>query len=180
MWYWIADRGSPCSDDRFRFDLIGEPSIDAASAECFQERCFLYRPHFQERTLVFFNPALSLLVLEPYQTVPGTQPSLRTWFAPCAVSHALTCHQSLSRLIACVIHTDSNLNSVAAANHLCNMLHTYETTMLHCTAWCVVLCQLILSLTCVLSGCTVTSRQRMILFSSAPCCVFREYSSQTF
>ena len=41
---------------------------------------------------------------------------------------------------------------MGTANHVC------QTTILHCTACCAVLCKLKLSLRCVLSGCTVTSR----------------------
>jgi hypothetical protein len=38
------------------------------------------------------------------------------------------------------------------------LAHCCQPTILHCTACCAVLCKLILSLKCVLSGCTVTLR----------------------
>ena len=38
------------------------------------------------------------------------------------------------------------------------LAHSCQPTILHCTACCAVLSKLILSLRCVLSGCTVTSR----------------------
>jgi hypothetical protein len=60
----------------------------------------------------------------------------------------------------------TQLNSVAAANHVYTILHTVcQPTILHCTACCAVLCKLILSLRCVLSGCTVTSRPPWMLFA---------------
>jgi hypothetical protein len=42
-------------------------------------------------------------------------------------------------------------------SHVDYLGHCCQTTILHCTACCAVLCKLKLSLKCVLSGCTVTS-----------------------
>ena len=74
--------------------------------------------------------------------------------------HPRTCHQALlDRVTACVSHTENTTKFCGYGKSRVHYLgQCCQTTILHCTACCAVLCKLKLSLRCVLSGCTVTSR----------------------
>jgi hypothetical protein len=94
----------------------------------------------------------------------GTQPSLGTRFVPpCAVSrapHTLATKRSLDRVTALCQPLGKNTTKFCGCgkSRVHYLAHCCQPTVLHCTACCAVLCKLILSLRCVLSGCTVTSR----------------------
>jgi hypothetical protein len=94
---------------------------------------------------------------------PERSPSLGTRFIPCAVSHAPHTHfvtkRSFDKVTACVSHTENTTKLCCCGISLIHYLgHCCHTASLHCTACCAVLCELQLSLRCVLCGCTVTSR----------------------
>ena len=74
--------------------------------------------------------------------------------------HPHTCHQALlNRVTACVSHTENTTKFCGCGKSCVHYLaHCCQSTILHCTACCAVLCKLILSLRCVMSGCMVTSR----------------------
>lgn len=71
-----------------------------------------------------------------------------------------SCHQVLlDRVTACVSHMENTTKFYCCGKSCMHYLaHCCQTTILHCTACCAVLCKLILSLRCVLSGSTLTSR----------------------
>ena len=91
-----------------------------------------------------------------------------------SIMHPHTCHQALlDRVTACVSHKENTTKFCGCGKSRVHYLaHCCQTTILHCTACCAVLCKLILSLRCVLSGCTVTSRP--------PCSVIRASKLSTF
>ena len=76
-----------------------------------------------------------------------------------SVMHPHTCHQALlDRVTACVSHMENTLwlRQITCALSW-TLLPNYHIT-LYCVLCCAVLCKLKLSLRCVLSECTVTSR----------------------
>ena len=81
-----------------------------------------------------------------------------------SLMHPHTCYQALlDRMTACVSHTENATKFCGCGKTRVHYLaHCCQTNILHCTACCAVLCKLILSLRCVLSGCTVTSRPHCI------------------
>jgi hypothetical protein len=77
-----------------------------------------------------------------------------------SLTHPHTCHQALlDRVTTCVSHTENTTKFCGCGKSRVHYLaHCCQLTILHCTACCAVQCKLILSLRCVMSGCTVTSR----------------------
>ena len=166
MWSRIVDRGTPSSDDRFRVNFTGERSMEAAIAARFQACCFSPTPW------PVFNTSKSKCSFFPIQQCCSLWWSLIKPFPERShhlghglsrvpsLMHPHTCHQALlDRLTACVSHME-NTTKFCGCIKTCvhNLAHCCQTTILHCTACCAVLCKLILSLRCVLSGCTVISR----------------------
>jgi hypothetical protein len=76
-----------------------------------------------------------------------------------SLMHPHTCHQALlNRVTACVSHKENTTKICGCGKTRVHYLaHCCQTTFLHYTVCCAVLFKLILSLRCVLSGCTVTS-----------------------
>jgi len=88
-----------------------------------------------------------------------------------SLMHPHTCHQALlDRVTACVSHTENTTKFCGCGKSCVHYLgHCCQTTILHCTVCCAVLCKLKLSLRCVLSGCTVTSRPPCICLTRTLC-----------
>src|SRR5215510_11209003 len=65
----------------------------------------------------------------------------------------------MGRVTACVSHYENTTKFCGCGkSRVYYLAHCCQPTILHCTACCAVQCKLILSLRCVLSGCTVTSQ----------------------
>jgi len=170
MWSRIVDRGTPSSDERFRVDFIAERSMEAATAARFQARCFSANPR------PVFNTSRSEPSFFPIQQCRSSWWSLIKSFPErslhlehglsrvLSLMHPHTCYQAfLDRVTVCVSHMENTTKFCGCGKSRVHYLaHCYQTTILHCTACCAVLCQLTLSLRCVLSGCTVTSRPSCI------------------
>ena len=171
-WSHIVDCGTPSSNDRFRVNFIWERSMEEATAARFQACCF------SPTLWHVFNTSKSEHLFFPIQQCRSSWWSLIKPFPECShhlghgLSHMLslvhprTCHQALlERVTACVSHTENTTEFCGCGKSRVHYLaHCCQTTTLHCTVCCAVLCKLILSLRCVLSACTVTSRP--------PCTVF--------
>jgi len=165
MWSRIFDRGKPSSDDRFRVDFIGEHSMEAATAARFRARCVSSTPR------PVFNTSKSEHSFFPMKQCRSSWWSLIKPFPEyshpfghglsrvLSLMHPHTCHQALlDRVTACVSHTENTTKFCGCSkSHVHYLGHCCQTTVLHCTACCAVLCKLKLILRCVLSGCTVTS-----------------------
>jgi len=85
-----------------------------------------------------------------------------------SLMHLHTCHEALlDRVTACVNHTENTTKFCGCGKSRVHYLgHCCQTTILHCTACCAVLCKLKLSLRCVLSGYTGTSLSPCIYLPS--------------
>jgi len=170
MWSRIVDCGIPSSDDRFRVDFIGERSMEAATTARFQARCFSPTPW------PVFNTSKRERSFFPIQQCRSSWWSLikllpeRRHHLGHGLSRVLslmdphTCHQGLlDRVTACVSHTENTTKFCGCGESRVHYLaHCCQSTILHRTACCAVLCKLILSLRCVMSGCMVTSRPSCI------------------
>ena len=170
MWSRIVDRGTPSSDNHFRVDFIGERSMEAATAARFQARCFSPAP----RPVI--NTSKSERSFFPIQQCRSSWWSLIKPFPERShhmghglsrvlfLMHPHTCHQVfLDRVTACISHTENTTTFCGRSKSRVQYLgHCCQTTILHCTACCAVLCKLKLSLRCILGGCTVTSRPHCI------------------
>ena len=161
--------GTPTSDDYFRVDFIGERSMEVATAARFQVRCFSPTPR------PVFYTSKSERSFFPIQQCHSSWWSLIKLFPE--RSHHLG--HGLSRVLSlmhpppsaprlsncCVSHMENKTKFCGCGKSRVHYLaHCCQTTILHCTVCCAVLCKLILSLRCVLSGCTVTSH---------PLCIFQ-------
>jgi hypothetical protein len=100
-----------------------------------------------------------LSLIKPF---PERSHHFGTWFVPCAVSRAPThLPPSAPRQSNCfvsAIRKNTTKFCGCGKSRVHYLAHCSQPTILHCTACCAVQCKLILSLRCVLSGCTVTSR----------------------
>jgi hypothetical protein len=119
-----------------------------------------------------FNTSKSEHSFFPIQQCRCSWWSLIKPFPECShcLGHGLSCvlflmhphsyHQALLiRVTACVSHTLNTTKFCGCSkSHIHYLGHCCLPTILHCTPCCAVLCKLKLSLRCVLSGCTVTSR----------------------
>jgi len=166
MWSRIVDRGTPSSNDRFHVHFIGERSMEAATAAGFQACCFFPTPW------PVFNTSKTESSFFPIQQCHCSWWSLIKQFPErshdlghglsrlLSLMHPHTCHQALlDGVTACVSHTENTSKfSGCGKTRVHYLAHCCQTTVLHCTACCAVLCKLILRPRCVLSGCTVTSR----------------------
>jgi len=166
MWSRTVYRGTPSSDDRFRVDFIGKCSMEAATAARSQARCLSPTPR------AVLNISKSERSFFPIQHCCPSWWSLIKPFPERShhLGHGLsrvlslmnphTCHQGLlDRVTACVSHTEKTTKFCGCGKSRVHYLgHCWQTTILHCTACCAVLCKLKFSLRCVFSGCTVTSR----------------------
>ena len=156
MWSRIVDSGKPSSDDRFRVDFIGKRSMEAATAARFQACCFSATPW------PVFNTSKSERSIFPFQQCRSSWWSLIKLFPECShhlghgLSHVLslmhpdTCHQALlDRVTACVSHTENTTKFCGCGKTRVHYLaHCCQTTILHCTVCCAVLCKLIESEVC--------------------------------
>jgi len=69
------------------------------------------------------------------------------------------CQALLGRVTACVSHTENTTKFCGCGKSRMHYPgHCCQTAIFHFTACCAVLCKFKLSLRCVFSGCTVTSR----------------------
>jgi len=166
MWSRTADRGTPSSDDRFRVDFTGERSMEVTTAARFQARCFSATPR------PVFNTSKSERSFLPIEQCRSSWWSLIKPFPECShhlghglsrvllsCTHTLPFKRSSIRVTACVSHTENTTKFYGCSkSRVPYLAHCCQPTILHCTACCAVLSKLILSLRCVLSGCTVTSR----------------------
>jgi len=131
MWSRIVDRGTPSSDDHCRVNFTGERSMEAATAARFQARCLSPTPR------PVFNTSKSECSFFPIQQCRSSWWSLikpfpeRSHHLGRGLSHVLSLMHPhtylqvlLDRVTACVSHTKTQLNSVAAANHVCTILDT--------------------------------------------------------
>ena len=126
---------------------------------CFQARCFLPLRSLS-LTLSRVNARFSQpssVALRGGALLNRSRNAAITWDMVCPVC-CLSCtntlatkRSSIEKLLVSVIRK-TQLNSVAATNHVCTILHSCQTTILHCTACWAVLSKRILSLRCVLSG----------------------------
>jgi len=166
MWSCTVDRGTPSSDDRFRADFIGEHSMEVALLHDSKRVVFLplrglsltlpkANTHFSQ----FSSVALCGGALSNH-----SRNAAITWDMVCPVCCLSctpnTCHQVLlDRVTACVSHMENTTKFCGCGKSCMHYLaHCCQTTILHCTACCAVMCKLILSMRCVLSGSTLTSR----------------------
>ena len=166
MWSRIADRGTPSSDDRFRVDFIGERSMEAATTAPVSKRVVflplsdVFNTSKSERSFFPIKQYRSSWwsLIKPF---PERSRHLgHGLFRVLSLMHPHTCHQALlDRVTACVSHTENTTKFCGCdKSRMHYIARCCQTTILHCTTCCAVLCKLILSLRCVLSGCTVTSR----------------------
>ena len=168
MWSRIVDRGTPSSDDRFRVDFNGERSMEAATAAHVSKRVVFLPLCDLFLTLPRANacfPQSSNIALRGGAWLNRFRNAAITWEGHglsrvLSLMHPHTCHQVLlDRVTACVSHTENTTKFCGYGKSRVHYLgQCCQTTILHCTACCAVLCKLKLSLSCVLSGCTVTSR----------------------
>ena len=164
MWSRIVDRGIPSSDHRFRVDFIGERSVEAATTAHVSKR-FVFLPlRGLSLTLQRANARFaesSSVVLRGGALVNRSRNAAVTWDGLSRVlslMHPYTYHLSAPRQSNCLCQPyGKQLNSVAAAYHVCTILGTVAKLPFYIVLRAV-LCKLKLSLRCVLSGCTVTSR----------------------
>ena len=155
-----VDRGTPSSDDRFRVDFIGERSMESATAAHVSKRVVFLPLRGLSLTLSRVNTRFSQsssVALRGGALLNRSRNAAITWDMVCPVC-CLSCtntlatkRSSIEKLLVSVIRK-TQLNSVAATNHVCTILHSCQTTILHCTACWAVLSKRILSLRCVLSG----------------------------
>jgi len=166
MWSHIVDCGTPSSDDRFCIDFTGERSMEVATAAHVSKRVVFLPLRGLSLTLPRANACFSQsssVALRGGALLNCSRSAAITWDMVCPMcclscTHTLvTKCSSIEYLLVSAIQK-MQLNSVTAAKHVHYLAHCCQTTILHCTACCAVLCKLILSLRCVLSGCTVTSR----------------------
>jgi len=132
MWSRTVDRGTPSSDDRFRFDFTGERSMEAATT-AHVSKCVVFLPlcglslklpranaHFSQFSSVALHGG-ALLNRSWHAAI--------TWNMVCPVcclscTHTLaTKRSSIEKLLVSAIRK-TQLNSVAVANHVCTVLHT--------------------------------------------------------
>ena len=171
MWSRIVDRGTPSSDDRFHCQLHwGMFNGSGNHCTCFQACCFSPTPQ------PVFNTSKSEHSFFPIQQCRSSWWSLIKLLTECShhlghgLSHVLslmhphTCHQALlDRVTACDGHTE-NISKFCGCGktHVHHLAHCCQTTILHWTVCCAVLCKLILSLRCILSGSMVISRPPVV------------------
>jgi hypothetical protein len=145
MWSRIVDRGS---DDRFRVDFIGERSVEAATSAPFQAHCL------SPTSWPVFNTSKSEHTFFPIQQWRSSCWSLSKPLLErshhmrhglsrgFSIMHPHTCHQALlNRVTACVSHTENATKFPGYGKPGTHYLrHCCQTTVLHCSACCAVLC----------------------------------------
>ena len=175
MWSRIVDRGTPGSDDRFRVVFIGESSMEAITAAHVSKRVVFLPLHGLSLTLpranAHFSQSSSVAVHGGALLNRSRNHLGHSLSRVLSLMHPHTCHQALlDRVTACVSHTENTTKFCGCGKSCVHYLgHCCQTTILHCTVCCAVLCKLKLSLRCVLSGCTVTSRPPCICLTRTLC-----------
>ena len=159
-----VDHGTPRSDDLFCVDFIVECSMEVATAAHISKRVFLPLCGLSltlPRANARFSQSSSVAVRVGALLNHSWNAAI-TWDMVCSMcclscTHTLaTKRSSIEQMLVSAIQKTNKFYG-CGKSRVHYLAHCCQNTILHCTACCDVLSNLILSLRCILSGCTVTS-----------------------